>query len=347
MNYQSVKSIEIEASTVCNSWCPICIRYTGRDDGLYLNPNGKLNNNIDLKYIEKVFSDPIIDERIHVDMIGTAGEPIAHPKFIEMVDIILHHRPMATFNIHTNGGVKNEKFFTALAARLDKSKSGKSSRVCFSLDGADAETNSKYRIGVDWDKAIRNMQSFIAAGGNATWQYVVFPWNKHQVEIAKNAAFEMGCFQFETRDNVDPDSIEEALECASKGLFNVKATTIDKEDRDDDLSYDYIDDMCYSKQGVFLNPEGELYPCCMYSAAQYDWFEKKLLAEAMQDETYSAGWNHLDNTTVSEYVNSPWWNWLHKTINGDGSACRLCARQCGAFNDKKARSNISEVTYEK
>lgn len=338
MNYDIVETIEIETNTICNSWCPICIRYTIRDGELWLNPMAKINQQLDIRLIEKVFSDPIISEYIDVDMIGTAGEPIAHPDFLEIVDIIYKHRPNARFNIHTNGGIRNTKFFTALGERLRN----KPSRVCFSLDGL-RDTNEIYRIGVNWDRAIDNLKAYIATGASATWQFVIFDWNKHQLEECKNYAFELGCKEFETRENVDPVGIDEAIHAAQNKINNEPAKIINKNmDTLPMADWDYIDDMCYSKKGVFLNPEGTIYPCCMFNAAEYDKVSKHFLNKAMY-QTFGTGWNDLNTHSLTNIVGHQWWNWLYDSINN--KPCDLCAQQCGAKRESKSRANISEVTY--
>lgn len=338
MKYDKVHTIEIETNTICNSWCPICIRYTSRDGELWLNPNAKINQKLDVALIEKVFSDPIIAEHIHVDMIGTAGEPIAHPDFLEIVDIIQRHRPRARFNIHTNGGIRNPKFFTALGERLRD----KPARVCFSLDGL-KDTNSIYRIGVDWDRAINNLKAYIATGAKATWQFVIFDWNKHQLEECKNYAFELGCQEFETRENVDPEGIDEAIAAAQNKINNEPAREIYKNSGVLPMAdWDYIDDMCYSKKGVFLNPEGMIYPCCMFNAAEYEATSQHFLHKAMFEQ-HGHGWNDLKTHSLTDIVNHDWWNWLYNSINN--SPCDLCAQQCGAQRDTNSRANISEITY--
>ena len=111
MLYSKIRTIEFELNTICNSWCPICIRYVARDDGLYLNPDMKINQKMDIALVEKIISSELIANNVGIDMIGTAGEPVAHPDFIDIIKLILKYKPDATFNIHTNGGIRNEKFF--------------------------------------------------------------------------------------------------------------------------------------------------------------------------------------------------------------------------------------------
>ena len=42
---------------------------------------------------------------------------------------------------------------------------------------------------------------FICVGGNAHWQYIIFLWNKHQVEKARNKSNILGFKDFNTRND--------------------------------------------------------------------------------------------------------------------------------------------------
>ena len=46
---------------------------------------------------------------------------------------------------------------------------------------------------------MENARAFIDEGGNAAWQYLIFPWNAHQVDEAKELSVEMGFKQFIAR----------------------------------------------------------------------------------------------------------------------------------------------------
>ena len=79
----------------------------------------------------------------------------------------------------TNGGARKPDYWRSLAETA-----GDKMHVVFGIDGL-ADTNHLYRRHVQWDKLIENAQAFIGAGGKAKWQFIKFPWNKHQVEQAK------------------------------------------------------------------------------------------------------------------------------------------------------------------
>jgi sulfatase maturation enzyme AslB (radical SAM superfamily) len=67
--------------------------------------------------------------------------------------------------------------------------------VRFALDGL-KDTHSLYRMGSDYDTVVKNMKTFIDAGGRATWKFIVFKHNEHQVDEASKLARELGCVTF-------------------------------------------------------------------------------------------------------------------------------------------------------
>ena len=142
MLYKEIDTVEFDLNTVCNSYCPPCHRYTVQDGELFHNPYVKLGVNLELDVIERVFENSRITDDCFVDLVGLVGEPIAHPKFMEIVDIIYKHRPNAAINLHTNGGLRTEKMFYDLGKKFNKH-----SWIKFSLDGLE-DTNGIYRINI-------------------------------------------------------------------------------------------------------------------------------------------------------------------------------------------------------
>jgi hypothetical protein len=52
---------------------------------------------------------------------------------------------------------------------------------------------------VVWTKLIKNAETFINAGGNATWEYLIFDHNDHQVEQARQLSIDMGFVAFSAK----------------------------------------------------------------------------------------------------------------------------------------------------
>ena len=331
-----IKTIELELATVCNAYCPVCIRYDARDEGLFLNPKANLNQLIDLDTIDKCFKSDKIPDDVEVSLVGTSGDPLAHPKILDIIKLILHHKSHATFNIHTNGGLRSTKLFAELAHIL-----GDGDRFCFSLDGL-ADTNHIYRIGVDFKKVISNMTAFIEAGGTPIWQFVIFDWNKHQIEECRKYAFDLGCRAFESRENVNPGLIDVAIASANKQIVNAVSPSFYSDSMAESDDYDYIDDACIQEQGIFMAPDGKVYPCCMFYAERagpgstlvYDTMYKK----------FGYDWNDLTIYSLDQILDHAWWDELHTSIVK--SPCVTCINNCGAVRDERSNSDINEKAYQ-
>jgi len=220
MLYKEIDTVEFDLNTVCNSYCPPCHRYTVQDGELYHNPYVKLGVNLELDVIEKVFSNDRLSDDCFVDLVGLVGEPIAHPNFMEIIDIIYKHRPNAAINLHTNGGLRTEKMFYDLGKKFNKH-----SWIKFSLDGLE-DTNGIYRIGVDYNKVVANMRAFIDGGGRAIWKFVTFKWNEHQVEQAKALSEEYGCENFQQDWDVNDQDIDTFMAAANTKINKKVASRV-------------------------------------------------------------------------------------------------------------------------
>jgi sulfatase maturation enzyme AslB (radical SAM superfamily) len=176
--------IQIENSSICNAACPVCVREHKSSDKSWF----------DETYLELDFFNNIPDEIYQKLKIfyftGNIGDPCTAPNFLEVCRFVREKNPDMFIKISTNGGMKSPKFWTQLGTIL-----GPKSEVVFAIDGLE-DTNHIYRVNVKWDKVMANAQAFIAAGGQAFWQFITFKHNQHQVEQARALATEMGFVRF-------------------------------------------------------------------------------------------------------------------------------------------------------
>ena len=68
-------------------------------------------------------------------------------------------------------------------------------KAWFGIDGLE-DTNHIYRRGVKWERLQDNFREYIKAGGDAGWQFIVFPWNEHQIEEARQRSLDEGFATF-------------------------------------------------------------------------------------------------------------------------------------------------------
>lgn len=324
--YSRVHTIEFELSTICNSFCPTCIRFVNRDHKIIPNPLIEYNQNITIDDFVTAVSDPVVADNVNIEFIGTAGEPIAHPKFLTVLEKLLEIKPDCMVHIHTNGGIRNQRFFKALADALNKFRHYKMS---FAIDGLE-DTNHLYRKEVKWSKIMENLQAFIDAGGKATWKTVVFNWNAHQLADCQVLAESMGCVGFEIEDNYVPYLDSES--CDINQFTIERQRIITKEDiLNRNKKYDpppqdaELDPYCKNVNNIFIAPDGQVYPCCMFSAAQYTDGADRTYFNDIYHGTDSLDFN-LKHHSLSSILKNPWWAQLSDSI--DKNPCDLCISHC-------------------
>jgi MoaA/NifB/PqqE/SkfB family radical SAM enzyme len=324
MLYKEIDTVEFDLNTVCNSYCPPCHRYTVQDGELFHNPYVKLGVNLELDVIERVFENSRITDDCFVDLVGLVGEPIAHPKFMEIVDIIYKHRPNAAINLHTNGGLRTEKMFYDLGKKFNKH-----SWIKFSLDGLE-DTNGIYRIGVDYNKVVANMRAFIDGGGRAIWKFVTFKWNEHQVEQAEALSKEYGCYKFQQDWDVNDQDIDIFMAAAQKKINKKTASRVADFIEVPENRSRKIKDKCFSYKKIYVNAHGYVIPCCMFNGSfTYESMREQTLNFIKEDR--GEYWNSLYHNDLESIMSDTWWQKLKDSF--ESGPCDICVSACGVKLD--------------
>jgi MoaA/NifB/PqqE/SkfB family radical SAM enzyme len=140
---------------------------------------------------------------VGINYCGNVGDPGMAPDLILILNYFSEQSSTVVQQVRTNGGMRNEKFWTELGEFFVKQPKGLNNLgkisthlfdqpgVVFSVDGLE-DTNHIYRRGVKWEKLIANMRAYSATGATAIWEWLMFEHNQHQVEEAKALAKELG-----------------------------------------------------------------------------------------------------------------------------------------------------------
>jgi MoaA/NifB/PqqE/SkfB family radical SAM enzyme len=183
--------LHIELSTFCNAACPLCPRfYEGTD---VVRPDLKLTQ-ITLEKFKNYFSIDSITQFTTILYCGTMGDPLMAKDCFDIFEYVHNLNPNCNQVVHTNGGIRNTEFWTKMGDLFKHD----SMRLIFSIDGLE-DTNHLYRRNVDWNTLTHNVKTFISAGGNAIWEFLVFRHNEHQIEEAKELAYNMGFIDFQPK----------------------------------------------------------------------------------------------------------------------------------------------------
>jgi MoaA/NifB/PqqE/SkfB family radical SAM enzyme len=186
---QSDDKLEIELTSKCALQCPACARVTQSD----------MKQEWDAGHLSKELLFRICDTtNFHrYQFVGCYGDPIYHPDFLEICKYFMAAGKKIL--VHTNGSAKPEKFWKEAADIV-----WKGCIFTFSVDGLE-DTNHIYRKGSKWKQILTAMKymASIPRENRPTleWKFLVFPYNKHQIEEARTLANELGFTKFEAWDS--------------------------------------------------------------------------------------------------------------------------------------------------
>lgn len=175
---------DIAISSYCQAKCPSCARTN--PDTLekvdWLKPS---HINVDV-FKNIVDSAVKMDPDVIFQFCGELGDPLMHPKIDELIDYAMERSNGVEVN--TNGGLRSSSFFKEMAEKWecfdDYSSDAKMLKFIFGIDGMTAETSEKYRIAVDWERAITNMETWADNGGRGEWHFIIFEHNWHEIPAA-------------------------------------------------------------------------------------------------------------------------------------------------------------------
>ena len=337
MFYKNIKELQIENTSICNAACPMCLRENTPDDKSWFEesylPTDFFNNRI---------PDYVMQQLERILFNGVLGDPAAAPNFIDVCDTMLKRAPQSFITISTNGGLRNETFWTKLAASLNNK-----GRVIFAIDGL-SDTNHIYRVNVVWEKVMRNVEAFIKAGGNAEWQFITFKHNEHQVEEARQLAHDIGfknffvkpSHRFTLSEMTTPNSIVEAPTQTIKFVPKITLDQWHSQSNNSNIS-------CYAKHNstIYIEYTGKLFPCCPLSSRNMygrtvsfkDGWDK--LWEEHGDSKINLNYYDWDSIVHGTFFHGVQDSWNKDYANGRLAACAgVCSDSEIKFNDKNGRN---------
>jgi len=187
IDYKEIRDVHFEISSFCNASCPWCPRtFWG-----YPYNGGYPEKNFTLENAKTVFAEDFLKQLLSININGNFGDIVMNPEGPDIVEYFFSVNPNLKITISTNGGARDEFFWTRLAL------SG--ATVMFCLDGL-GDTHHLYRQNTVWDVVIRNAKTFIAAGGRAVWKMIKFDHNQHQIDKCQELSQQLGFLNFQLID---------------------------------------------------------------------------------------------------------------------------------------------------
>lgn len=304
----TIEWIDIELTSFCNIQCKGCFRVVSNEADKILN-----KSYLDLVTIKEKFQKSMFPNIQIINFCGSVDEPTTHPEFFKIVDHFADWN--CHINIATNGSLKTPNWWAELAKRLPKSH-----RVTWGIDGSD-QLSEIYREGSSFKKVEQNYKSFIAAGGQAAWQFIVFEHNQHQLEIAKQKAKDEGFKDFKT------------IISHRKDARSVKPVQTDLENNSSSVI------ICkYAEQKrIFINHMGNVIPCCHLNSKMLEYSASGKTKDKFEDLLLAYDYKttiNLYNSTVNESINSTIWQKIVQSWTTDNPVPR-CSQVCKQMDRDK------------
>ena len=304
-NYEDIREVHLEVTQRCNEACPMCDR---NENGGAVNQHIRGNEKeLSLEDIKQMFPPHLIEQLNTMYMCGNLGDPISARDTLEIFKYFRKHNSQMWLSMNTNAGAKSAEWWGDVARAI-----GRMGCVIFSVDGLE-ETNHLYRQNVKWEYVERNMKAFIAAGGRARWDYLIFEHSECDVERAEQLAKEWGCERFmkkktgrffssaknkgkETHQAVNRKGVETTTLAKPKKKEHLNRA-IEKEKEIEKTYgsmmeyYNKCDIACKvsKSKSIFVTAEGLIMPCCWTAGRMYKWWQPDPKVEQVWDFIDRAG----------------------------------------------------------
>lgn len=247
---RDIKVLHLEPTDVCQAACPLCARET---DSAF---NKNSQHHLDMWKITQVFDADHITKLTKMFMCGNYGDPAAGKYTLDIYRKFRKINENIVLGMNTNGGLQNTLWWHELAKIFNQTQD----YCVFSIDGLE-DTNSTYRKNVNWDRLMSNVQAYIAAGGSAHWDMLVYRHNQHQVDECEQLARKLGFRWFRAK--------------------------ISKRDPTDQLQapigwhqptrqHGPIQCHVLNEQSVYIDAQGRMSPCCWLGSRQSEFITDDL-----------------------------------------------------------------------
>lgn len=327
-NYEDITQIHLEITSKCQARCPMCPR---RINGGPMMPWVVLDE-ITKDQFQNWIPVDLVKQLQRLNMCGNLGDPIIARDTVPIYRYLRETNQSIQLQMHTNGSARSSQFWKDLASL--------NVVVVFGIDGLD-DTHSRYRIGTDFKKIIKNAKTFIDAGGDARWDMLIFDHNKHQTDACEELAYNLGFKLFQKKNSSRfKDNKFHVLDEQGKTVdilyptersknFISKITESKKEENP------VINCKATQNKEIYISATGNVSPCC--------WLDMPWMPPVSNERIdYMDKINsfpNLNNQTLKEIFKSGYFDKIESTWKT--TSCLLtCKKQCGSFDKLGAQFDV-------
>lgn len=327
-NPNQIQYLQIDHTSRCNLLCQQCARvHQGK-----LNPSLP-QDELSLDDYRRIFANTPLPSLEEIFFCGNFGDASVSQTFLPALDY-LRSLNIRTLKLSTNGSARNVDWWRDLAKVLNRPRD----LVAFSIDGL-ADTNHIYRVNSSWDKIVENASAFIAAGGRARWDFIVFAHNEHQIEEARALAQKMGFHSFSVKKSNRFLKFVESkvypplnLELRGHAIKSMDTLLQEYGNWENYLEGTQIDcRFLKDRIGLFLDFSCRLWPCTWLAAPLYQINEQEQKPGIQRIfDKYGNDFNSLRNHSIKEILQHEWFaSALKKSWANQNDRLPTCGRNCG------------------
>lgn len=305
----------IEPSSICTLKCSRCPRAEV--------PDSLLNRQLSLDFFKNQIGADIIKQIKKITFCGNDGDPIYCRDFLNICVWIKQINPKIQLVLITNGSHKPTDWWKQLAEIFNAND-----EIHWSIDGWNQESNEQYRVNSSWISIVNGINTFYQ--NNSTtykiWATIAFRFNENDLLKIKTVARASGFDSFQLTKSTkfgskypaygenDPLEPADALMIAPGHRFEriIQALTT-KQRPGDQLKTIFLQraenlgnysGICLvGNKGVFLNSQGEFYPCC-WTANRYEHNQDWHTRATTQFNLYTRTFTEIikDNFWTTEFL---------------------------------------------
>jgi MoaA/NifB/PqqE/SkfB family radical SAM enzyme len=348
--FQDITTVHLEVTSKCNAKCPMCLRNVS---GGKTNPRLPLVE-MSLEQVKRFFPASFVLQLKRIYMCGNYGDPMVAKDTLEIFEYFRECNPDIRLDIFTNGSGRNAQWWQRLAKVVNSCH--------FGIDGI-GETHSIYRRKTNFDTIMENAKTFIAAGGKAQWDFIIFKHNQHQLQAAEELSRQMGFSKItfkktgrffsyssnsvkESQDVLNDDgSVDYQIFQPDENHLNLalqNETAILKQFGSFEAYLKTTPVQCKVAQekSVYVSAEGYVWPCCWTALRMYPWYTKEKgdpVWSLFKDHREGIDAIHLNKHTIEEIVNGEIFQKVFPQHWEPENRLKVCAKTCGQKFDAFAQ----------
>ena len=272
-NVNSIRTVHIELTDKCQAQCPMCARnHNGGPTRSFIT-----NSDISVNYFKQWFGSQFLAQLNNFYSCGNYGDPVFAKDCLEIFQYVRECNPFTRLALHTNGSLRTQEWWEQLARIFTDN-----SEVVFAVDGFKGK-HELYRKGTNFDKIISNIQSFTKAGGTARVDSLVFAHNEHEVDKLEQYLLDIGVTRvnFISTNRFYGEEKFSVIDKEKNFQYHLKPATqtrfknvpnkdlnqlLDSPTRQKILRNSEIVPKCKEEQGVYVDPAGNIFPCCWFGS---------------------------------------------------------------------------------